>query len=161
MARRFAALTVILLVGVIGTVAVTSWSGLPGGPGVAPRAAATPTATATAPPGTASASGPAATVPAVDPESGLPTIRRRDLPKAALVTLDLIAAGGPFPYSQDGSTYRNIERILPNRPGGYYREYTVETPGAADRGARRIVGGEAGELYWTADHYASFRRIVP
>jgi ribonuclease T1 len=83
------------------------------------------------------------------------------LPREALQTLDLIAVGGPFPYPQDGITYRNLERILPNRPGGYYREYTVETPGSPDRGARRIVRGAAGEFYWTADHYASFRRIVP
>jgi ribonuclease T1 len=36
----------------------------------------------------------------------------------------------------------------------------VPTPGSDDRGARRIVAGEAGELYWTQDHYSSFGRIA-
>ena len=56
--------------------------------------------------------------------------------------------------------FQNREGILPDRPTGYYREYTVRTPGASDRGARRIVAGSDGELYWTADHYASFAKIV-
>ena len=98
---------------------------------------------------------------ALDPVSGLLTIRRAALPPEALTTLDRIAAGGPFPYRQDGITYRNLEGILPNRPTGYYREYTVETPGSPDRGAKRIVTGGVGEWYWTADHYASFQRILP
>ena len=98
---------------------------------------------------------------AVDPESGLPTIARSALAAEAGTTLDRIAAGGPFPYVQDGSTYQNRERLLPIRPSGTYREYTVETPGSTDRGARRIVTASTGEAYWTADHYASFARIVP
>ena len=98
---------------------------------------------------------------AVDPASGLPTIARSALPREAQATLDLIAAGGPFPYDQDGSTYQNRERLLPSRPAGTYREYTVETPGSPDRGARRIVTASTGEAYWTPDHYASFARILP
>jgi len=83
----------------------------------------------------------------------------RDLPPEARQTLARIDAGGPFPYARDGSTFRNRERLLPSRPSGYYREYTVQTPGARDRGARRIVAGEGGERYFTADHYRSFARI--
>ena len=82
-----------------------------------------------------------------------------DLPPEARRTLALIDAGGPFPYARDGLVFRNRERLLPSRPGGYYREYTVQTPGARDRGARRIVAGEGGERYYTADHYRSFMRI--
>ena len=83
-----------------------------------------------------------------------------ELPKEARETLALIRAGGPFPYSQDGKTFQNREKLLPQRSHGYYREYTVRTPGARDRGARRIVSGKGGEFYYTADHYRSFRRII-
>ena len=83
------------------------------------------------------------------------------LPPEAHTTLRLIAKGGPFPYSQDGVVFQNRERVLPQRNDGYYQEYTVETPGAATRGARRIVRGSQDELYYTDDHYASFKRIVP
>ncbi|MBA2381334.1 MAG: ribonuclease, partial [Chloroflexi bacterium] len=72
-----------------------------------------------------------------------------------------IAAGGPYAHPADGATFQNRERLLPVRPPGYYREYTVETPGSAERGARRIVTGGPDEAYWTADHYASFARIAP
>ncbi|MEK7361917.1 MAG: ribonuclease domain-containing protein [Pseudomonadota bacterium] len=81
------------------------------------------------------------------------------LPREAHVTLALVRAGGPFPYAQDGRVFGNREKILPARQGGYYREYTVKTPGASDRGARRIVAGTSGEYYYTDDHYNSFRRI--
>jgi ribonuclease T1 len=83
-----------------------------------------------------------------------------ELPKEARETLALIRAGGPFPYPQDGKTFQNREKLLPQRGQGYYREYTVRTPGARDRGARRIVSGRAGEFYYTADHYRSFQRII-
>ena len=83
-----------------------------------------------------------------------------DLPREARETLALIRAGGPFPYSRDGAVFGNREALLPKRSRGYYREYTVKTPGARDRGARRIVAGKAGELYYTDDHYRSFRRII-
>ncbi|AWI79787.1 MAG: ribonuclease [Betaproteobacteria bacterium HGW-Betaproteobacteria-13] len=85
------------------------------------------------------------------------------LPPEAITTLSLIQNGGPFPYRKDGTVFQNRERLLPDRPRGYYREYTVPTPGARDRGARRIVtGGKPPEVfYYTADHYRSFRRIEP
>lgn len=82
-----------------------------------------------------------------------------ELPPQARATLALIKAGGPFPYPQDGRTFGNRERRLPLREHGYYREYTVRTPGARDRGARRIVAGNGGEFYYTADHYRTFSRI--
>jgi guanyl-specific ribonuclease Sa len=90
---------------------------------------------------------------------GFATIAFDDLPREAKQTIDLIQQGGPFPYNKDGSVFGNRERLLPSRPSGYYREYTVETPGSDDRGARRIVAGEDGELYYTDDHYDSFRRV--
>lgn len=82
-----------------------------------------------------------------------------DLPTEAVHTLALIDAGGPFPYSRDGATFENRERLLPDHARGWYREYTVPTPGSADRGARRIIVGRDGTAYWTQDHYASFARI--
>ncbi len=81
------------------------------------------------------------------------------LPREAHATLALIKAGGPFPYARDGSTFGNRERLLPARSRGYYREYTVQTPGARNRGARRIVAGASGDYYYSDDHYNSFRRI--
>jgi ribonuclease T1 len=92
--------------------------------------------------------------------SRLPTIRESQLPREGRATLALIRRGGPFPYERDGVTFGNFERILPRKSGGYYREYTVPTPGESDRGARRIVAGQAGEKYYTADHYESFRFIA-
>ncbi|MCB0995691.1 MAG: ribonuclease [Acidimicrobiales bacterium] len=83
-----------------------------------------------------------------------------ELPPEALTTLRLIRDGGPFPYDRDGTTFFNREGILPDEPEGYYAEYTVETPGSPDRGARRIVAGSDGELFYTDDHYDSFREIV-
>ena len=90
-------------------------------------------------------------------------IDAKDLPKEARQTLTLIKQGGPFPYPKDGSVFRNYEGVLPKQKRGYYHEFTVRTPGARNRGARRIVaGGEpvtSGEYYYTDDHYATFRRI--
>ncbi|GAA3912358.1 ribonuclease domain-containing protein [Luteimonas lutimaris] len=85
------------------------------------------------------------------------------LPAEALDTLALIERGGPFPNRQDGGTFQNRERLLPKRPRGYYREYTVRTPGSRDRGARRIVSGgrPPAEFFYTDDHYRSFRRFTP
>jgi ribonuclease T1 len=76
-------------------------------------------------------------------------------------TLEAIESGAPLPYEEDGQTFQNREGLLPDQPLGYYREYTVETPGSSDRGARRLVIGEGGETYYTDDHYASFVRIEP
>jgi ribonuclease T1 len=84
----------------------------------------------------------------------------RDLPTEGRATVSLIRAGGPFPYVRDGAVFGNREGLLPKHSRGYYREYTVPTPGARDRGPRRIVGGRGGELYYTDDHYRSFRRII-
>ena len=82
-----------------------------------------------------------------------------ELPPEAQRTVQLIRRGGPFPYERDGVVFGNFERLLPIRERGYYREYTVPTPGVRHRGARRIVTGRGGELYYTGDHYRSFRRI--
>jgi len=97
--------------------------------------------------------------------SFLADTKATDLPREARETLALIKAGGPFPYSRDGAAFGNREGLLPKRSRGYYREYTVKTPGAKDRGARRIVGGRCGEFgcseyFYTDDHYRSFRRII-
>lgn len=83
------------------------------------------------------------------------------LPPEAVETLRLIERGGSYPHRQDGTVFQNRERLLPDRPRGYYRGFTVRTPGAGDRGARRIVtGGDPPEVYYyTEDHYRSFRRI--
>jgi ribonuclease T1 len=87
------------------------------------------------------------------------------LPAQAQTTYRLVLQGGPFPYAKDGVTFSNRERLLPLQTRGYYREYTVKTPWSTDRGARRIVcGGLLAvpvDCYYTADHYASFRKIVP
>ena len=82
-----------------------------------------------------------------------------ELPAEARDTLQAIKQGGPFAYERDGVVFKNYERILPKQPRGYYREYTVRTPGARNRGARRIVCGEPVECYYTADHYQTFKRI--
>ncbi len=87
-----------------------------------------------------------------------PEIPVAALPAEARETLALVKRGGPFPYRKDGATFGNFERRLPVRERGHYREYTVPTPGARDRGARRIVAG-GGEYYYTADHYRTFQRI--
>lgn len=93
------------------------------------------------------------------------TIAPADLPPEGRATLALIRQGGPFPHQRDGIVFNNFERRLPGQPRGYYREYTVPTPGAGNRGARRIVCGgwrktQPDACHYTADHYRSFRRIV-
>ena len=99
-----------------------------------------------------------APVPASRPE---PASARDGLPAGVADTLARIAAGGPFEHSQDGTVFGNYEGLLPHQPRGYYHEYTVETPGARTRGARRIItGGTPPQVYYyTDDHYRSFRRI--
>jgi ribonuclease T1 len=93
------------------------------------------------------------------------TVDLAALPSQAQMTFHLIESGGPFPYPKDGMVFGNRERLLPTQSRGYYREYTVKTPGSRDRGARRIIcGGTPPErpeaCFYTEDHYASFRRIV-
>ena len=91
--------------------------------------------------------------------TGLPEIAVAELPAEARETLRLIRQGGPFPYERDGTVFGNFERLLPQRERGYYREYTVKTPGLKSRGARRIINGRGAEFYYTDDHYKSFKRI--
>lgn len=95
-----------------------------------------------------------------------PAVQRSDLPSEAQSVERAIRAGGPFSYPKDGIVFANRERLLPPERRGYYREYTVATPGARDRGARRIVCGGPQPTapvacYYTHDHYASFHRITP
>jgi len=87
-------------------------------------------------------------------------IKAAVLPPETRETIALIKKGGPFPYQRDGVVFGNRERILPQRERGWYREYTVRTPGERTRGARRIVAGRDGTLYYSDDHYRSFRRIL-
>ena len=97
--------------------------------------------------------------------SALPVVAEADLPVQARDVLRRIERGGPFEYEKDGVIFGNYERLLPSKRRGFYREYTVPTPGARNRGARRIVCGgpkrQPEVCYYTHDHYASFRRIVP
>lgn len=138
--------TVVLLVGVWW---LQSRGGEDAGPSRAidaPGASASPSATREAQPET--------------DEDGIAYVDLADLPPEAAETVELIEAGGPFPYpGKDGTDFGNFEGLLPDRPRGYYAEYTVDTPGLEHRGARRIIAGDGGELYWTGDHYASFERI--
>ena len=125
----------------------------------APRRTSTPTVRSTRTP-TARPVRSVTPTPQTKPKSGLPTIRYQDLPRQAQDTIRLIDQGGPFPFDRDGITFQNREGILPKKPNGYYHEYTVITPGSSDRGARRIIAGDLGELYYTDDHYDSFREVV-
>lgn len=110
-------------------------------------------------------SGPAQARTATDPADGaMAQVTLAQLPRQGRDTYELIRRGGPFPYEKDGTVFGNRERLLPREKGGYYREYTVQTPGSRDRGARRIVCGGPPRTphacYYTADHYGSFRKIV-
>ena len=103
----------------------------------------------------------------VDYAGGIGTIDYAALPKEAQTVIGMIQKRASFPYRQDGQTFSNRERILPGQPRGYYQEYTVPTPGADNRGARRIISGQgttgdnanSGEYYYTSDHYRSFARV--
>ncbi|MDF9816396.1 ribonuclease T1 [Streptomyces sp. SPB162] len=144
----------------IGALAVLAGTLLVGGPAVAASPATVAPASTTTSAGSSAAVAihpatiNAATVNAVG------GICYSALPSQAHHTLDLIDAGGPFPYSQDGVVFRNQEHLLPGHTSGYYHEYTVVTPGSPTRGARRIITGQAvDEDYYTADHYASFNLV--
>ncbi|WP_284979053.1 ribonuclease domain-containing protein [Arthrobacter sp. fls2-241-R2A-200] len=104
--------------------------------------------------------GPSVAAASVANPSSLPAINASQLPKEARQTLALIVKGGPFPYSRDGINFGNFEGVLPKKPSGFYAEYTVVTPGEADRGARRIIAGKDSAKYYTADHYQTFKFIV-
>jgi ribonuclease T1 len=92
-------------------------------------------------------------------EQNYDAITVAQLPPEAQQVLKLIKQGGPFPYSRDGVNFGNFEKRLPKKARNYYKEYTVKTPGARNRGARRIIAGSKGELYYTEDHYETFRQI--
>jgi ribonuclease T1 len=101
-----------------------------------------------------------------DARTGVPLVALATLPAQAQTTHRLIFKGGPFPYEKDSTVFFNREQILPSKTRGHYREYTVKTPGTRSRGARRIVCGgqpptQPEVCFYTADHYASFSRIVP
>ena len=94
-----------------------------------------------------------------EPKTRVGVVAWAELPKEAQQTLALIRKGGPFPYDRDGVVFGNFEKHLPSHERGYYHEYTVKTPGERSRGARRIIAGRAGEIFYTDDHYNSFKRI--
>lgn len=126
-------------------------------------ASASASAPAAVPKPTARPSGKASTSAGLAPTratTDLPTVTPAELPPEAVTTLTLIANGGPFPYSKDGATFGNREGELPARKSGFYREYTVKTPGSSDRGARRIVAGSDGSRFYTDDHYDSFEEVI-
>lgn len=93
-------------------------------------------------------------------QGGLQPIAVAELPAEARTTLRSIRQGGPYKYDRDGAVFKNYEQVLPKQPRGYYREYTVRTPGVSTRGARRIVCGRPVECYYSDDHYRSFKRIL-
>ncbi|MDQ4503834.1 ribonuclease domain-containing protein [Sinomonas sp. ASV322] len=123
------------------------------------RPGAAPTGAAIAPSAASQSKGQPSGAAHANP-SALPEIKASQLPREAQETLALIAKGGPYPYSRDGINFGNFEGRLPKESSGYYSEYTVATPGEADRGARRIIVGKATEKYYTDDHYNSFKFIV-
>lgn len=125
----------VVIVGLLAVVGIVQWTA----PAAAPRAPVGATAT---------------------PSSGLPTVAVAALPPEARTMLALIDRGGPYRYAQDGTVFSNNEGLLPARPNGYYHEYTVVTPGSPDRGTRRLVVGGDGDVYYTGDHYASFRQVL-
>jgi len=100
---------------------------------------------------------PAQKGPALEPAAT--EIAYAKLPAEAHETIALIRKGGPFPYAKDGALFGNREGHLPAQKRGYYREYTVKTPGERTRGARRIIWGKGGEFYYTDDHYNHFLRV--
>ncbi|MFG6447560.1 ribonuclease domain-containing protein [Roseateles sp. BYS180W] len=104
-------------------------------------------------------------VQAKDVPTDTSTVAWSQLPAQARATHQLILSGGPFPYEKDGTVFGNRERLLPIKTRGYYREYTVPTPGLRHRGARRLVCGgtpptEPEVCFYTGDHYASFKQVV-
>ena len=143
-------LVVIVLVGLVGVLEKGGHPAADGAPSAAPTTLHDHVASST----TGIASG-SSTAP-----GGLAWIDAAALPAQAREVLDEIDHGGPYEYpGKDGSVFGNYEGHLPHESSGYYHEYTVDTPGAATRGTRRIITGRDGELYWTADHYNSFQRI--
>jgi ribonuclease T1 len=125
----------------------------------APKSSSAPASSAPASPGRPAGAG-SATVAGAD--SGLAVKPLSSLPPEATGTWKLIQAGGPYPYPRnDDVVFANREKLLPLKASGYYKEYTVKTPGSADRGARRLITGQSRELFYTGDHYASFVVVDP
>ncbi|MFD0403921.1 ribonuclease [Kitasatospora sp. NPDC127116] len=122
-------------------------------------AAPKPSAPKPTPPAGGAGSTPAPAGSWVPTDPAMADVCRTKLPGQAQDTLGLIAKGGPYPYNRDGIVFENRESRLPKKTGGYYHEYTVVTPGSNDRGTRRVVTGDSGEQYWSADHYATFQEI--
>jgi guanyl-specific ribonuclease Sa len=104
---------------------------------------------------------PVAAEQAAGPRAAAPAPVADGLPAQVAQTRALIEAGGPYPYDRDGMVFGNFEGRLPKRNRGWYREYTVPTPGLDHRGARRIVTGGTppSEWWYTDDHYETFRRL--
>jgi guanyl-specific ribonuclease Sa len=145
-----------LVIGIVAVLAALAWTSLrETAPPASPATQGTP---ATQPANPLEAPPPLAQPPASASTSVYPEF----LPPEAIDTLERIMRGGPYPYRQDDGVFQNRERLLPPQPRGYYREYTVDTPGSRDRGARRIVTGGRPpvEYYYTEDHYRSFRRFT-
>ncbi|MEV7607283.1 ribonuclease domain-containing protein [Paenarthrobacter sp. NPDC089322] len=143
-----------LVIAVVVLVAAMVGGGTLAGPNSAPT---------TAPPSgslSITTAAPTSFVAAPGNPSDLPEVNASQLPKEARQTLALIAKGGPYPYDRDGANFGNFEGLLPKKSSGFYKEYTVKTPGESDRGARRIVAGKDGAKYYTVDHYDSFKFIV-
>ena len=157
-----ALLTVVVLAFVLAGIPQTETAPPDAGQPATSQPAAPATSAVANPSATSAVANPPETpaAPSVANTSGLPEVRASELPDEARRTLALIARGGPYPYTRDDVTFGNFERILPRKPTGYYKEYTVPTPGESDRGARRIVAGKAGEKYYTPDHYNSFTFII-
>ncbi|MFF0391305.1 ribonuclease [Kitasatospora sp. NPDC004615] len=163
--NRLISLAVLIVAGLIAAVtALLNGGGDTGSPSAdkspsAPAATAARNGTTSAPKPSAPAKSPADQPAWVPTNTALADVCRSKLPSQALDTLGLIAKGGPYPYRSDGIVFENRESRLPRQNNGYYHEFTVVTPGSDDRGTRRVVTGNAGEQYWTADHYASFQEI--
>ncbi|GAB2570258.1 ribonuclease domain-containing protein [Microlunatus antarcticus] len=151
---------VALLVGLVGS-GTDGSEAVPAGAGTSVRPAPSGTAGTARASSTRRPSAPAtAGTGSRDPESGLRVVTLGSLPREAQATVALVDRGGPFPYSQDGVTFGNREGVLPAHPRGWYREYTVRTPGERDRGPRRIVTGDDDrQIFYTGDHYATFVRV--
>ena len=159
-ARTTAAAVAVLVLALVAVLLGLLGSGgsdaVPAGTSTSPRTAAA------GPGGSASRTSPPATRESArrDPGSGLRVVTLAELPREAQATVALVDQGGPFPYSQDGVTFGNYELVLPAHPRGWYREYTVRTPGERDRGPRRIVTGDHDtQIFYTGDHYATFVRV--
>ncbi len=152
--RSRAALGVLVVVAAVLAYGVWTWAASPAGQVAGSRGQGTRTASPTGPAaataGTPATTGSAPSRPSIDPETGLPWIAAADLPPQGRAVLASIDTGGPYPYSQDGQTFLNAERLLPAKVKGFYTEYTVKLPGSTDRGPVRIVMGGRGQWYfWT------------